>query len=286
MVLQESNHSIFYKLSVYLNHEPRFITPAMMQELTGECGLGTEEAFAMLLAARVGLDIGGRDTTLFARYFPEMVHRLDTSEFCADPYLTTIHLPSRREGYWGFRSEAYTPYEAFVCDDPVTTFDGRVIPQIGFFEETFCYPVVLENGREWMTVTPNEIATMRAPVSAAHGRVLTYGLGLGYYAFMAARKPEVTQVTVVERDPAVIRLYREYVAPQNPYADKISIVEDDAFRYAEERMAVGEYDVVFADIWHDPSDGVEAYRRLKACEKHLPTAAYYYWIEKTLRLYM
>ncbi len=288
MSVKTDNNTIFQKMSVYLNYEPRFVTPDMMRELTEDCGLSATDAYGMLLAAAIGLRIGdsAEDRALYERYFPTMLRPLDPTTFASNPYLTTIHLPDTKCRDWEFRREEYAPFEAFACDDPVTLFDGRVIPQIGFFESTFSFPAVLENGREWMTVTPNEITTMIAPIAAARGKVLTYGLGLAYFAFMAARKEEVSHVTVVERDPDVIRLYREVIAPQIPFADKITVIEDDAFRFAEKKMVNGNYDMVFADIWHDPSDGVEAYQRLKACERFLPSADYHYWIEKTLQLYM
>ncbi len=282
----QSNRALFHKLSVFLNLEPRFITPQMMRELTEDCGMSPPDAYALLLAAAMGLDTAGADRDLFERYFPTMIRHLDPSDFLGDPYLTTVQLPDAAYGDWCFRREMYTPYEAFVCDDPVTLFDGRIIPQIGFFDEAFYFPAVLEGGREWMTVTPNEIRTMRAPIAAARGQVLTLGLGLGYFAFMAARKPEVAHVTVVERDPHVIRLFRELIAPQLPCREKITVIEADAFAFAETRMKEGDYDMVFADIWHDPADGTDAYLRLKACEKYLPQADYHYWIEATLRLYL
>ncbi len=284
--IQENNNAIFHKLSVYLNFESRFITSSMMQELTEECGLKPTEAFAMLLAARMGLDIGGADRALFDRYFSRMIHHCNVSVFANDPYLLTVRIPDDRDGEWSFREMTYAPYEAFVYDDPVTLFDGTVIPQIGFFDTAFHYPAVLQDGREWMTVTPNEIRTMQSAIAAAHGHVLTYGLGLGYFAFMAARKTEVTRVTVIERDPHVIRLFRSVILPQLPCRDKINIIEDDAIHFATSRIQEGDYHMVFADIWHDPSDGTDAYLRLKACEKNLPSADYHYWIEKTLKLYL
>ena len=42
--------------------------------------------------------------------------------------------------------------------------------------------------------------------------------------------------------------------------------------------------LVFADIWHDPSDGLEPYVFLKALEK--PGIHYSYWIENTLKCYL
>jgi hypothetical protein len=50
------------------------------------------------------------------------------------------------------------------------------------------FPALLENDRIWMTITPNEIEIMIKPVDEAFGHVLTYGLGLGYYAYMVSKK--------------------------------------------------------------------------------------------------
>ena len=60
------------------------------------------------------------------------------------------------------------------------------------------FPALLENDRIWMTITPNEIETMKEPVDGAFGNVLTYGLGLGYYAYMVSEKENVETVTIVD----------------------------------------------------------------------------------------
>lgn len=41
-----------------------------------------------------------------------------------------------------------------------------------------------------MTVTPNEIETMKPVIDKAFGRVLTYGLRVGYYVFMVSEKED------------------------------------------------------------------------------------------------
>ncbi len=282
------NRILLEKLSLFLNIQPDFIQADIIDELCTECNLSKEEAFAFVLAAAIGLDTetSSDDRELFETYFPDLLRLLDYEEFANDPYLRTVTLPEKTSGRWEFRQESYKPYEAFVCGDLRGFADGRVLPQIGFFDREFSYPAVLENEREWMLVTPNEIVTMREPIRRAHGRVLTFGLGLGYFAFMAARKPNVESVTVVERDADVIKLFEEDIGPQLPCAGKIHVIEDDAFSYAEHRMKDGGFNVVFADIWHDPSDGVAAYRKLKQYEDRLPDAEFLYWIEDTLKFYL
>ncbi len=284
----EYNQIVLKKLSVFLNYEPDFVQESIISELCTECSLSPEEAFSYVLAAAVGMDTENnpRDREIFSLYFPQMLHCLDAATFDENPYLREIWIPACVLGDWEFKYEVYKPYEAFACDDLLSLRDGRIIPQIGFFTREFRYPAVLQKGREWMLITPNEIRTMEDSIKRASGKVLTFGLGLGYFAFMAARKPEVSSVTVVEIDENVIALFDKYIRPQISCADKIQVILDDAFSYAEKRMQTGGYDFVFADIWHDPSDGVSAYRRLKPFEKLLPDAEFRYWIEPTLRCYM
>jgi len=132
-----------------------------------------------------------------------------------------------------------------------------------------------------MTVTPSEINTMTSDIQAARGKVAVFGLGLGYYAFMASEKADVTEVTVVERDPAVISLFKEFILPQFPHADKVTVVEADAYRFAEQ-MGPKRYDCAYVDIWHDVLDGVEMYLKMKRLEKHSPDTAFFYWIEPSM----
>ena len=287
-VVDARNAFVLERLARYLDETPAAITPELMAEMTEGLSLSPEEAYAQLLCAFCGLDPGESDfdRALLRDYFLPMVRALDADAFAADPYYRSVRVPAARLGRWEFREQRYAPYEAFVCGDLQALPDGRMLPHIGFFPEGFGYPALLEDGREWMLITPNEIVTMRPAIRAARGRVLAYGLGMGYFAYMASNKDEVTAVTVVERDPNAIRLFEAHILPQFPRADKLEIVRDDAFRFAEARMGAGGYDVVFTDLWHDPADGLDLYRRMKALEAKSPGSAFYYWIEDTLKCYL
>ena len=178
---------------------------------------------------------------------------------------------------------SYRPYELFVADDLRAYPDGAVLPVLGYFTRPFAYPVLTENGREWMTATPNEINTIRPMAEAAHGHVLTLGLGLGYFAFHALLNPRVERVTAVERSADAIRLFRERILPAFPRPERLTILQADAFAAAPALYRSGQYDFVFADLWHDAADGLPMYERLKKME--VPGSEYRYWIEKTLEFY-
>lgn len=70
---------------------------------------------------------------------------------------------------------------------------------------------------------------MKEAVAEAHSNVLTFGLGLGYYAYMISEKNQVEQVTVVENNEDVIQLFQQYILPQFKHSPKITIIRADAF---------------------------------------------------------
>lgn len=285
---EKCNRILLNKLSVFLNLEPDYIKGDVVEQVSAECGIDTQDAYCYLLANAMYMDLSNNeeDRELFECYFPYMVSELDACDYESDPYMLEICVDEMKCDDWEIRLGRYSPYEAFVYDDFEYYADGRVISKIGYFTREYNYPVVYQGGREWMLITPNEINTMKGPIQRSHGKVLTFGLGLGYFAFMCARKDNVESVTVIERDSGAICLFEENILPQMSCADKIHVVCDDAFDYAENKMAKEKFDYVFADIWHDPSDGVELYKRFKALEHLMPEAEYDYWIEKTMKYYI
>ena len=281
--VMHDNELVVKILSDYINLNPRFLTKEMVENLAQDCNVTHEEAFCTLFAAACGLDSASDryHRSLERAYFEAGVKKLDPTLYKNDPYVKTIRFPSQTLGKWEMCEHFYAPYEPFVRNDPVLLDSFREIPQIGYFDEEFDFPAVLENGIEWMTVTPNEVETMRRPIAESHGKVLTLGLGLGYFAFHASEKKDVESVTVVEQSADVIELFQTYILPQFPHKEKIRIVKDDAFCYLD-TLKDGDFDVVFADLWHDPSDGLDLYFRIKKHEKRLPAIAFSYWIETSL----
>ena len=277
MNFETYNQKILALFSLYINECPDAIDEAMIRETIQYCGVDAEEAYRILLSGILEMR---DDKVLRGQYLPHLVKHLDYEKYKNDPYMQTVKATGVRSGDWEFAERAYRPYEAFVYDESELTADGRLLPKIGFFDREYRFPCILEGGREWMLITPNEIETMKAPIAAAHGEVVTYGLGLGYFPFMVSAKENVTSATVIEQDARVIELFEKHILPQFPHRDKIRVVCEDAFTFAERKQ---KFDFVFADIWHDPSDGVDAYLRLKSLER--PDTAYAYWIEKTLQYY-
>ena len=59
--------------------------------------------------------------------------------------------------------------------------------------------------------------------------------------------------------------------------EKIEIIKSDAIEFAKDMDG---YDYAFVDLWHDVSDGIDLYLKMKNLEKN--NIKYYYWIEESL----
>lgn len=282
----EMNLSAMELYSRLLYH-PRPFSPAEIADFAKALSLPVEEAYPVLLTAACGLesDRQPRHRLLAEKYLSPALRPLDAARYRQNFYYAQIRFPEASRGKWRLTRLRYAPYEVFPCGNLRLLPDGREIQPLGYFDQEFSYPAVLENGREWMTITPNEIETMRQDLSLARGNILVFGLGLGYFALMAAEKEEVLSVTVIERDRDVLALFREYLLPQFPHADKIRLLCCDAFGPWAEQLPGGSYDFAYFDLWHDAGDGLPLYMRLRQMPTPLSLPLQRYWIEEDLLLF-
>lgn len=269
------NPRILTRISEYLAFTPDAIKAEDVHPQADET---LHEAYLRQLAAHLKLDASER------AMLPLMLRQHDPAVYEADAYFQAVRPSPFQQGSIDLIYERIEPMELFVADDFRVDAAGRVLPQLGWFDRCFTFPALREDGLVWMTITPNEINTIAHAIAQSRGKVLTYGLGLGYYAFHCLMKEDVTSVTVVERNPAVIDLFQRHLLPFFPRKDALHIVQADAFDYAANIMPDEGFDTVFTDFWRDVADGVPLYQRMKVLE--VPGPQYFYWIEQTLRLYM
>ena len=98
--------------------------------------------------------------------------------------------------------------------------------------------------------------------------------------YMASLKEDVSSIVIVENNFDVISLFEKKILPFFPYPEKIHIVFEDAYTYAKKKKKC---DYVFVDIYHDVSDGIDAYLSFKLLERD--DVIYDYWIEKSILCY-
>ena len=280
----ENNFRITELYATYLERFPNVITKEMIDSLCGDGIIKKEDAIAGLLSEIFSLDTekNENDRYLFRDYIIPSIRILDAKKYTENPYYKNIKLPDVKIGEWEFKNESYEPYRAVICEDMIIGDDFSEIPPLGYFTEKFDFPAVLENGNEWMTLTPVDLDTSEKAIADAHGKVVTFGLGLGYYAYMVSLKDTVESITVVEKSEKVIELFKKYVLPQFPYPEKVRIVNDDAFSYAEHVMPKENFDYAFVDTWRDASDGAPMYKKMKKLEHLSAGTEFAYWIENFL----
>ncbi|MGM9766429.1 MAG: hypothetical protein ACI3ZO_08750 [Candidatus Cryptobacteroides sp.] len=279
--IREANNDAAWAMAEYISETPCAITQKLMEQVNPGGTLPEEAVYAALMAGFCGINENDRETN---GYFSRAVKRLDTRVYLNDPYLASIRFPDAVSGKWRFTHYCYRPYEAFVRDDIMLGPGTVETPSVGFFTGRFIYPAVEQDGREWMAVKPSEIETMRGPLSEISGKVAVFGLGLGYFAYMATLNQAVKEIDIIEIDNDAISLFSRHILPQIQNRDKIAhIIKQDAFEYMSDGMEARKYDFAFVDLWHDASDGLPMYIRAKRLERLNPDVKFIYWVEKTLR---
>ena len=205
---------------------------------------------------------------------------LETKEYENNLYKKTVYIKNISQNGYKFHYLSYPSYSIFPLDDiRVNEKDNyREYTSLGYFKNDYQYLTLSKNNNIWMCITPNEINTMKPHLDKAKGNVITFGLGLGYFAFMAVQKENVKKVTIVERDIEVINLFNQHLLPLFTNANKIEIIHDDAFNYIKKNRLIN-YDYAFFDLWHNAEDGLTLYIEAKSMNIACPTG---YWIEESL----
>jgi hypothetical protein len=135
--------------------------------------------------------------------------------------------------------------------------------------------VLVRDGASWMSSTPFEFESQEVGIRLARGRVLIFGLGMGWAAAACASLPEVNRVTVVERDPEVLALHETlgiFAQLPEPARAKLDVVGGDALDYRPE----GAVDLLMPDIWL-PLVNDERLAEVRRMQANVGAGAIYFW---------
>lgn len=211
------------------------------------------------------------------------ITKIDSSIFLNDPYFNTIKINSIEDKKYFLGNIKYYPYQSFAYDDALVLEDDyyREISRIGYLDHEISFSAIMKDNVIWMSNTPNEISTMKDAIERSHGKVITFGLGLGYYPFMCSLKDNVESITIIEFDENIIKLFKKHLLPLFPNKEKINIIRADAFEYLKENDINDIFDFAFMDIWHDGADGLPLYIHFKIFEKN-KKCKIEYWLEDSI----
>lgn len=282
--VKDTNIQVADMYLYYLLEQPLSINPTTRKEKYQSIK-DDKVAFYRALMDVLGIDpLLDENQKLAQVYFYDGICKLDPKPFIANPYYQAIRPLVKKQGKWSFRYLTYQAYQGFAYDDiKVDSVDYRELSPIGFFVAPYDYLTIYEKNTLWMSLIPHEIKTMEEPLTKMKGDIVVLGLGLGYFSYMAALKEEVTSITIVEKDPDVITLFKENLLPLFEHKNKITIVQEDAFMFLQRTQQ--KFDTAFCDIWLGANDGLLPYLRLKKLEKKHPATLFTYWLEPSLLAY-
>ena len=130
-----------------------------------------------------------------------------------------------------------------------------------------------------MSDSPQEMFLQYDAYKNSNGKVLVGGLGLGLYANMIAKKDNVTEVVVIEKDSDVIKLIRPFIK-----GEKIRVINDDIPKFIKETKE--SFDYVYIDIHY--STGATEYKYTvlplrKMLDEKFPRVKSDFWGEEEMK---
>lgn len=226
------------------------------------------------------------DSSFISKNLPWDSQEVMLDTFTNNPYYQALKNISFEEDGWKLTTKKMKAYTLFPYDEQYHYGANSILKMsLGYFTKDYDYPTISLYEQEWMSLNPHEIRTMEMPIQVAKGKVLTLGLGLGYFAYMVHLKEEVKEVYIVEMDLELIKLFQKHLLPLFPYKEKIHIIKADALVYINQ-INDRDYDFIFADLWHDVSDGLPMYIKLQERFNKFTYTKRHYWIENSLITYL
>jgi hypothetical protein len=205
---------------------------------------------------------------------------INTKAFLASPYYQQIKLDKLVSQDFEFGLTKIQAGYLFSIDaikpDPKRMMKDWLV--LRALDEDYEAVVLKQHGEVWMLNVPSESVTIDPYANKAHGRVLTFGLGIGYFCFMALLNSQVDEITVVELSDDVIKMFNHNLLTQFPRHEKINIIQGDALDYFNKDF-IEQFDYVFVDIWRSNDDGLVMMERL--FQQYLPGDKVDCWIESS-----
>ena len=206
---------------------------------------------------------------------------ISTDEFISSPYHSHVSINHIKDEDITFYKEIIPSNQLFnassiIYDDNKELNDWMKLRAL---DKPYEATVLKIADDVWMLDVPGESNTMDAFAKKAKGDVLVFGLGIGYFVYMAMLNQNVTSITVVENNKRIIELFMKHLYPQFPKGVKLNVIHDDAFNHFNQDV-IKDYDYVFVDIYQSSDDGFIMIEQL--LEQYLPPFEHVdFWIESS-----
>ena len=150
---------------------------------------------------------------------------LSTQAYIMNPYTSHIRFDDLSKTAFKYTQETIQAHELFsvssIVDDENRELNDWMM--LRAMDEPYQATFLWQDDEVWMLDAPSEMNTIEPYARKAKGKVLTFGLGIGFYVYMALLNEDVESVTIVERSPEVIQLFNRVLRPQFPQNKLIEI---------------------------------------------------------------
>lgn len=205
---------------------------------------------------------------------------IDANEWNNNPYVKNINFDCLKDSHFSYEKVLIEKGYLFNADAIMDDKDKELKDWLKLralskdIEALFLY----QDNKEWMMAVPSESSTNDPYALKAKGNVVTFGLGIGYFTYMALLNKNVKSITVIEKSKEVIRLFNT-IKDQFINNDKIKIVNGDAFDYFNKDY-LDNFDYIYVDIWRSSDDGRAIIEKLLE-QYNPPLNTCDFWIEKS-----
>lgn len=260
------------------------INKEIINERINEEKKESKDAFNEVFLENLNLELNKYTLKKLKEYELDDIKELNEDEYLSNEYYKNIKAKEINENGYHLYYKKYLPYELFIYDD-IKEDNFKEINNLGYFKDEFKLLSLDKDDETWMLISPHEINTMKDYILKMKGNCLIYGLGLGYFSYMLSLKEDVSKITILEKDPSIIKIFKENIFPLFKNKEKIEIIECDAMEYNQNLKNKNiHYDYHFIDLWHNQLDALKFYLYFKKNE--LDNDIYFYWIEDSIICYI
>ncbi len=205
---------------------------------------------------------------------------IDSSVYNDNPYIKNIKLDKICDKHFSYELVTIEKGYLFNSDAIVDDKDRELkdYMKLRALKEDIKAIFLYQDNKEWMMSVPSEFITNDPFAYKAKGKVITFGLGIGYFVYMALLNKDVESITVIEREREVINIFNK-IKDQFPNINKVNIINGDAFDYFNEQY-LNSFDYIYVDIYKSSDDGRFLIEKL--LEQYLPPIDKCdFWIENS-----
>ena len=166
--------------------------------------------------------------------------KIEKSKCCSRSYYhSRLGDVSFSKGIVSF-SRVMTPHYVYLLSDWGKSISKNDIAKLVLYKEPFPFYVVSKNDKVISRLSPFELSAMRRPLANAKGKIITYGIGTGYFICMAAKSDKVKSITVVEQDDRISHIFTNGILPKFDGAEKIKIIHGTPLK-----PVIGDFDFCY-----------------------------------------